>query len=296
MSAPSVGEWLVGQAVGATMPNLNAEIVLAVPLRVPAIKTQRRVAAACSAFDRLIAINERRIELLEDLARSLYRDRFVHFRVEKHGEMKLVDSALGPIPADWDVKGLYEVANIGFGFPFKSSGFTDSGRNPVVRIRDVPVGMTNTFTDEEPDLRYRVADGDILIGMDGNFHVRQWSGGEAWLNQRVARLRPRGELGAKHLMLAVVDPIRHLNSSIVGTTVAHLGKRHLEEIRLVMPPARLLATVGGRLDALGDLQLSCEKQIRSLSVVRDLLLPRLVTGELDISDIDLGVLTPAESD
>ena len=65
--------------------------------------TQRRIAAVLSAFDELIEINERRIELLEDLARSLYREWFVHFRFPGHEDVELVDSELGPIPEGWQV-------------------------------------------------------------------------------------------------------------------------------------------------------------------------------------------------
>lgn len=80
MRSPEVVAWLAGQAVGATMPNLNAKIVSQLPIRLPSSATQRRIAAVLGAFDELIEINERRIELLEDLARSLYREWFVRFR------------------------------------------------------------------------------------------------------------------------------------------------------------------------------------------------------------------------
>jgi excisionase family DNA binding protein len=103
MSHPDVAEWLAGHAVGATMPNLNAAIVARLPLLVPAIATQRRIAAVLSAFDELIEINERRTELLTDLAASLYREWFVRFRFPGHEDLELVDSELGPIPRGWAV-------------------------------------------------------------------------------------------------------------------------------------------------------------------------------------------------
>jgi restriction endonuclease S subunit len=130
MTAPPVAEWLVGQAVGATMPNLNANIVAGVPIAVPGVTTQRRIAAVLSAFDELIEINERRIELLEDLARSLYREWFVHFRFPGE-DVELVDSELGPIPEGW------EVARLGSTAKWLSGG-TPSTTEPAFWDGDIP--------------------------------------------------------------------------------------------------------------------------------------------------------------
>jgi type I restriction enzyme S subunit len=261
----------------------------------PPYAIQRRIAAFLSAFDELIEINERRIALLEDLARSLYQEWFVHFSFPGHEEMKFVDSELGAIPKGWAVRPLFEVSTVGFGFPFGSAHFAESGPFPVIRIRDVPRGVTTTFTDEEPQNHHLVRDGDVLVGMDGEFHLREWSGGDAWLNQRVARLRPSAGLSSRHLMLAVMGPIRAWNESISGTTVAHLGKRHLEAIRVVLPEERILNEAGAHFDHVAGSHLALIKKNRALATTRDLLLPRLVTGRLDISHLDLGDLLPADA-
>lgn len=221
----------VDGSTASAVPGVNRNHLHRLPVRRPTLRSQQRIAAVLSAFDKLIEINERRIELLEDLARSLYREWFVRFRFPGHAEVELVDSELGPTPQGWQARSLFGVTDVAFGYTFKSAQFCESGPYPVIRIRDLPRGVTETFTDEEAHDRYRVQDGDVLIGMDGEFYVRQWSGGDAWLNQRVARLRPTCELSARHLMLAVVAPVRAWNDSISGTTVAHLGKRHLASIR-----------------------------------------------------------------
>lgn len=292
---PSHKNWMEAQCShGATMASLNQDIIRRITIDAPRRRLQNCITSTLRAFDELIAINERRIEVLEDLSRSLHREWFVRFRFPGHENVDLVDSELGPIPEGWSVKPLFDIAEVGFGFSFKSPRFAESGPYPVVRIRDVPRGITMTFTDEEPPARYEVQDGDVLVGMDGDFHLRQWSSGQAWLNQRVARLRPT-TISPLHLMLAVAEPIRVWNQSIVGTTVAHLGKRHLEAIRIAMPPARLEVLATRAFNPLSDELIALEQQNRALAATRDLLLPRLVTGQLDISDIDLGVLTPPEA-
>jgi type I restriction enzyme S subunit len=261
------------------------------PIALPPLPIQERIAEILGAIDDLIENNRRRVEVSEEMARAIYREWFVHFRYPGHEDVPLVDSPLGPIPDGWHVKPLFDIAEVGFGFSFKSKRFADSGPFPVVRIRDVPKGTTRTFSDEEPGERYRVVDGDVLIGMDGDFHLGQWSGGIAWLNQRVARLRPRSGLSAHHLLLAVELPIREWNAAISGTTVAHLGKRHLEQVRVVIPEDSVLKHATMFFDDVWQQVVALTQAAHGLAHMRDLLLPKLVTGQIDVSHLDLDALT-----
>jgi len=94
--------WMRGVANGATVPHLNMEDIRALPLPdLPPLQTQNKIGATLSAFDDLIENNRRRIEVLEEMARLLYREWFVHFRFPGHGDVEMVDSDLGPIPEGW---------------------------------------------------------------------------------------------------------------------------------------------------------------------------------------------------
>ena len=133
--------WMEAQCShGATMASLNQEIIGRISVAAPQPATQRRIGAVLSAFDKLIEINERRIELLGDLARSLYREWFVRFRFPGHEDAELVDSKLGPIPEGWHVRSAESVlAPLGGGTPSKKrADFTPSD---LTRSRlDHPVG------------------------------------------------------------------------------------------------------------------------------------------------------------
>lgn len=122
--------------------------------------------------------------------------------------------------------------------------------------------------------------------MDGDFHLRQWTGGLAWLNQRVCRLRPLRQLSALYLLLSIEAPIKEWNAAISGTTVAHLGKRHLERIRILVPPSELLGLVSPIFGDLAAEQCSLVQAARKLGEMRGQLLPRLVAGQIDVSNLD----------
>lgn len=98
------------QTNGATVAHLNMRDIRALPISLPSLPEQKRIAGILSAYDDLIENNLRRIKILEEMAQSLYREWFVHFRFPGHESVKMVDSSLGQIPEGWEVKKLGEIA------------------------------------------------------------------------------------------------------------------------------------------------------------------------------------------
>lgn len=281
---------LTSRARGTAQDNLSLEKLMANTFLAPDATTRAQIVAVLRSFDDLIENNQRQTELLDQMARLIYQEWFANHRFPGYEQCDFVDSAVGRIPSSWQVKNLFDVAEVGFGFSFKSNRFSEAGPYPVIRIRDIPTGTTKTFTDEEPTSRYAVHDGDVLIGMDGDFHLRQWTGGDAWLNQRVVRLRPQGALSARHLMLALEEPIRQWNTAIIGTTVAHLGKSHLEQINVALPTDQgTLESLSQVLDYFARAELVVTHQTRSLIRMRDLLTPKLIGGQIQVGSLDLNL-------
>jgi type I restriction enzyme S subunit len=257
---------------------LKEEEILVPP---PAI--QRRIAGILSAYDDLIENSQRRIKILEAMARALYREWFVHFRFPGHESIPRTPSPLGEIPQGWEVKHIKEIATVTYGFPFASKKFNVNGLGvPVIRIRDIPEGASATFTVEDAEVKYRVKNGHILVGMDGDFHMCIWASGHAFQNQRVARFESNGEIGNFHLFLSLEKPIQEFNKAIVGTTVAHLGDMHIKTIQIVWPPAGLRAKARDVLEPMSEQIIELKQQIQNFRRTRDLLLPRLLSGQIDM--------------
>ena len=184
------------------------------------------------------------------------------------------------------MKFVKEVATVTYGFPFKSREFqTDRIGTPVIRIRDILSGSSETFTEEKAEPKYHVKNGHILIGMDGDFHMNIWSSGHAYQNQRVARFESKGEIGNFHLFLALEKPIQELNKAIVGTTVAHLGDMHIKAIQIIFPPKEIRVKASDFLEPLMTQIIGFKQQIQTLRRTRDLLLPRLLSGQIDVKTI-----------
>lgn len=284
--APDFQHQLTSLSAQSTRPfvSISAQRALTVP--VPPVPVQRRIAGILSAYDNLIENCERRIHVLDEMARSLYREWFVLFRYPGHEKTPLVESPLGRIPKGWAVRPVKDLATVIYGFPFKSPLFStdSSGRTPIIRIRDIPVGASSTYTSEAAEPRYEIENGDILVGMDGDFHMTIWSNGRALQNQRVARFRPAVGWTSLQLLIALERPIQALNTAIVGTTVAHLGDMHIREIQIVEPSAEMLARSRTLFEPI-ELEIrTLQQRVRNLRKTRDLLLPRLLSGQLSMED------------
>lgn len=281
-------------AGGAAQPLVTQGILKALRFRVPEPNVRVRIGRVLADFDDLIENNRRRVEILEEMARSIYREWFVKFRYPGHEDVPLVDSALGPMPEGWEHRRLFDAADVGFGYSFKSPRFSAQGPNQVIRIRDIPAGISSTFTDEVVIPRYAVSDDDVLVGMDGDFHMTVWTGGDAWLNQRVTRLRSLAGMSNLQLLLSIENQIVTWNKSIVGTTVAHLGKKHLELVTVLVSDGSTLERANAVFQPIMEQRRSLIQASRRLEALRDHLLPKLVTGQIDLSALDLDVLLVEE--
>ncbi len=290
VSDQSFTDYLTANAKGAAYPAVDIDTIARAEINLPALPTQQKISSILSAYDDLIENNLRRIKILEEMAQALYREWFVHFRFPGHEKVRLVDSPLGKIPEGWEVKSLLDIAEVTYGYAFKSNGFNVIGEGkPVIRIRDVLAGTTNTYSSEKVDSKYMVMNGDILVGMDGDFHMGFWVGGKAYLVQRVAMFRPINKVSNYHLFMMLEKPIRHFNETITGTTVAHLGDKHIKAIKVILPSQKLLVLAQKLFDPYFDLILGLRVKNQYLCQTRDHLLPKLISGELDVSDLEIAI-------
>ncbi len=279
LQSNQVQGWIKGVGFGATVQHAKVADFLKIPIPLPPLTIQSRIGQILSTYDDLIENNRRRIALLEEAARQLYKEWFVRFRFPGHEHVKIIDG----VPEGWSRKNLFEVATATYGHAFKSELFSNEpiGR-PIVRIRDVPDRSSETWTTEDAPVEKIVDNGDFLIGMDGDFHMNFWAGGTAWLNQRVVRLLGKGCLSTGLLRNSIEKQIKDLNETITGTTVKHLGAKHLKQIELLIPPTILLNQANEFCDSIRNMVVNLSVGNLQLAKTRDLLLPKLMSGAIAI--------------
>lgn len=246
----------------------------------PPLRTQQKIASILSAYDNLIQNYKKQIEALQTAASELYKEWFVRFRFPGYKNSRFENG----IPEGWKVEKLFDVAKIIYGYPFNSDEFCDdSSLNPVVRIRDILDNYTNTYTSETCDEKYWINPNEMLIGMDGIFHMSLWTGKRALQNQRTVRVTSKVKnLSNYYLYFSLYPQIKALEQMIVGTTVAHLGDKHLKKITILIPEDKILKMSFERLEPIMNRIYSLQQQITNLTQQRDLLLPRLMSDKLEV--------------
>ncbi|NOR49015.1 MAG: restriction endonuclease subunit S [Methanosarcinaceae archaeon] len=276
----SVRGQIRGSATGTKVKHTAPERIYRIEATVPSeVTEQKKIASILSAYDDLIENNRRRIQLLEQAARLLYKEWFVHLRFPGHEHVTITDG----VPEGWEKKPLFDIASPTYGFAFKSKLFnTDNEGLPIARIRDIPSGKSQTYTIEEAPKEKLLEDGDFVIGMDGDFHMNFWTGGKTWINQRVVRIKGTGDVSDAFLRYACEKPIQDFNATIVGTTVAHLGAKHLKIIEILIPPIGILYDAQDFFDSTQFQIVVLSNQNRLAKNARDLLLPRLMNGEVAV--------------
>ena len=273
---------ITNRAYGAAnQANISPSDILNIKFHFPDYKNQKKLGFILSRYDEAIENNNKRIKLLEQMAQNLYKEWFVRFRFPGYENCEFENG----IPVGWKYKNLFDVVNVTYGYAFASELFCDDeSLNPVVRIRDILDNYTKTFTSEECSDKYIIKENEILIGMDGIFHMCMWNGGKAYQNQRVVKLTAKTEVYSNYFLFLAVQPqIKFWEQTIAGTTVAHLGDKHLKRINVLIPSDDILKQATIKFNLLMKQKNSLFKANKNLVKQRDLLLPRLMSGKLEVN-------------
>ena len=264
--------------------NITPAVVQEYRLMVPELETQRSIASILSSLDRKIELNNKINADLEEMAQAIFKNWFVDFEPFKDG--KFVDSELGMIPEGWKVGSPYEYVKVVYGAPYKSAKFNDNGDGlPLIRIRDLKSCNPQFYTPEIlPQTEY-VNMGDIVAGMDAEFVPHIWKGKTGLLNQRVCKLMPQQTSISNLFVLYLMKPeLEFVQSYKTGTTVSHLGKADIDKFVVVLPPLKVVEECSKILDSILQRIKNISAESRNLSTLRDTLLPRLMSGELEVPE------------
>jgi type I restriction enzyme S subunit len=262
--------------IGTSQPLLTQGILNGIEIDIPNIFSQEKIAEILEEIDKKIVVNNEINDNLFQQMESLYKAWFTDY-VPFNGNR----------PVNWAKSDIYSIADIIYGAPFASKLFNTDGEGiPIIRIRDLKEQAFVTYTTENHPKGHLIQPGDIIVGMDGEFRPYIWGNTEAWLNQRVCifdNKRPKG----KAFVFYTIKPLLYrIEQTQVATTVIHIGKKDYDAFEFYLPD-------NNTLDQFDEITAPMIDQIvvnflenKRLSELRDALLPRLMSGELDVSDID----------
>ena len=303
--------------------NLNSNDIKNFEILLPELEIQKQIAKVLSDLDAKIEVNTKINQELEAMAKTLYDYWFVQFDFPMSedyaasigkpelagkpykasgGKMVFNKELKREIPEGWEVKALKVEMDLQYGYPFSTELFNDENIGiPVIRIRDIQKGTVSCYSSEEVDEKYRLEKGDVVIGMDGNFHINYWNQENCYLNQRSLRIRATSisisEMQAKYM----IEPyIKAREKNVSRTTVAHLSARDINDLRIIVAHSELQDKANVFFQSTLKKIISNREQNQKLSELRDWLLPMLMNGQVRVEkgyeevDEELGMVAESE--
>lgn len=289
----------------SAVPGLSRDFAHSIEIQVPSIDSQIKIGQALNVLDSKIAINNALSKTLEDIAQTIFKSWFIDFdpvKAKMNGEKPIgmddetaalfpdsfEDSELGLIPKGWNVQSLDEISDYLNGLAMQRFPVTDEENQlPVIKIAQLRAGNTNgaDIASGLIDSRFVIKDGNILFSWSGTLEVETWAGGPGALNQHLFKVSGKtvpdwfSYLSTKYFLTF----FRQIASS-KATTMGHIQRSHLSESKIALPGKELMKHVSELLEPLITKKVNSLIESRTLAEIRDSLLPRLISGEIEIPE------------
>ena len=280
---------------GTTQDNLSLDKLLSFRFIVPKVAIQRKIAAILSAYDDLIENNLRRIKILEEMARMIYNEYFVKFRFPGHEKVKMVNSKIGKIPEGWKVKAYTDIIEVLSGGTPKTNEptywngdipfFCPTDAGNLTYIIDTEKAITNVGLEKCNSRLYNK--NTVFITARGTVGKVVLCSISMAMNQSCYALVGKNGLPQSYVFSLTSNLTDILKKNTGGATFDTIVVDTFRRLEITVPPLDIITRFATIADSLLNLILNCSLRNKNLRKSRDFLLPRLISGEIDISDLNI---------
>lgn len=274
--------------IGGAQPLMTQDIIGRIEVIVPQKEEeQRRIASILSSLDRKIELNNKINADLEEMAQAIFKNWFVDFEPFKDG--KFVDSELGMIPEGWKVGRLTEIASYMNGLAMqKFPPENNEDSLPVLKIKELGQGFCGTDSDRcscNIKDECKIHNGDVIFSWSGTLLVDIWCGGDCGLNQHLFKVTSKDYpkwfyyYWTKHHLQEFIHIAKDK-----AVTMGHIKRGHLEEAMVAIPDNDSMEKAHELFEPILSKMISLRLESSRLSLLRDTLLPRLMSGELEVPE------------
>jgi type I restriction enzyme S subunit len=261
---------VAGNLVGAAQQHFNVGAAKELEITLPSRLVQDRIAGILSAYDNLIANSQRRIKILEGMARNLYREWFVHYRLPAHENNSRLGSAKGGIPQGWELKKLFSLASVSYGKNLPTKKLADDGDYPVYGAAKI-IGRYTEFTRERRT---------IICGCRGSVGEMQITQPQCFVTNNSFTFDPTHPDIFFWLFHALKE--RGLRDVVGGAAQPQITLEGISSVELTTPPLALLRRFQQTVAPIYEQAWLLDSQSQNLRCTRDLLLPRLLSGQINV--------------
>lgn len=263
---------------------------------IPPLKTQNQIASILCSIDDKIQNNLQTNQTLGEIAKTLFKEWFVNFNYpNSNGNRK--HSEFGEIPSNWQIAGIGEICYVQNGYAFKSNDFKEEGEVGIVKIKNINGNVVDIekmdFVEADVvqrlDKKFKVESGSLLIAMTGaevgKIGLVPLTEKNLWLNQRVGMFKEKIAFGNlfMYLLLSSGTYYTAIQNSALGSAQPNISASAIESIRAIIPTADLIEQFGKIVNPMLKKILDNLAENETLKITRDSLLPKLMSGEIDVN-------------
>lgn len=281
---------------GSAQSQITIDDLKRINVSLPSIIIQNRISSILASLDDKIENNLQTNQTLEEIARTIFRDWFINFNYPKaDGSRK--HSVLGEIPSNWKVAAIGEVCYVQNGYAFKSNDFKDEGEVGIIKIKNIngnvvdieKTDFVEAIVVHRLDKKFKVETGSLLIAMTGagvgKIGLVPLTEKNIWLNQRVGMFKEKIAFGNlfMYLLLSSDTYYTAIQNSALGSAQPNISASAIESIQAIIPTADLIEQFGKIVNPIFEKILDNLAENVTLKITRDSLLPRLMSGEIDVT-------------
>lgn len=272
---------------GTTQDNLSLDKLMSFDFVVPSVKVQQKIASILSAYDDLIDNNLKRIKILEEIAQMIYREWFVNFRFPGREKIKMVKSEMGMIPEGWETKNLGDVCNVVMGQSPKSEYYNTEGNGLPFHQGVKDFGSRFLTHNTYCTVESRIAEqGEILISVRAPVGRINIASEKLIIGRGLSAIRHKH--GQQSFLLYQLKHIfREEDSMGSGTIYRAITKDDLLNIKIIQPSREFDNNFNDLVSPMDAEIENLTMRIETLRKIRDLLLPKLISGEIDLENMDI---------
>lgn len=278
---------------GTTVKGIRLEELRNIGINIPEkIEDQKKIADVLSAYDDLIENNNRRIKILEEMAQLIYKEWFVDFKFPGHEKIKMIEGELGLMPEGWEVKKIKDFIDVKSGFAFSSSVYNNKNGYGLVTIKNVQdaefiIECTTRISSVPKNMPEHcfLREGDIILSLTGNIgRVCLVYGDKYLLNQRVAKLVPTKDEYNSFIYFLFRESKFKNKLEMVSNGVAqqNLSPIEMGEIKIIFPANNYMEMFHENVRYIIETIIVLKNKNNILRQTRDLLLPKLMSGEIKV--------------
>jgi type I restriction enzyme, S subunit len=287
--------WLLQHSTGSTMASLSGRVLALLPLFLPPLAEQKRIAALLGSLDDLIELNREMNQILEEMAQAIFKSWFIDF--DGVPEEDLVESELGLIPRGWEVKTINDVVKIvGGSTPStKVNAYWEGGEIYWTTPKDLSSLSVPVLSDTARKITSQglekissglLPEGTLLMSSRAPVGYLAINTIPVAINQGYIAMLSGGEVSPLWLLYWSHANMDHIKSRAGGSTFAEISKRNFRTINVLKPPQALLDEFETQVSGLRSIVVNNTQQSQILSELRDTLLPKLISGELRIPEAE----------